>query len=107
MAIEHDKPDEASDADLDATTEQRFTRRKAQDRALILPFVGFFFLATPVASLFLMETRIAGIPFTVLYLFAMWGALIIGAALLSRTLSHDDTISDANEANSSTLDRPR
>lgn len=62
--------------------------RKISDRALILPLIGCFLLTPPLAAIFQLDIRIFGIPFTGLYLFAVWAGLIIGAARLSRQLQH-------------------
>jgi hypothetical protein len=62
--------------------------RKISDRALILPLVGSLLLLPPLAGLFQLDDRILGIPFTGLYLFAVWAALIVGGAALARRLQH-------------------
>jgi hypothetical protein len=62
--------------------------RKANDRALMLPLIGCLLLTPPLAGLFQLDLRIMGIPFTGLYLFAVWGALIAGAAALAPRLQH-------------------
>jgi hypothetical protein len=85
----------------DALPERPFADHKAHDRALILPIVGLLLLIPPIADLFQLETRIAGVPFTALYLFVVWGALIAGAFALSRRLrdgdrSVDDSLSAGN-----------
>ncbi|HUV21323.1 MAG TPA: hypothetical protein VMZ32_06010 [Gammaproteobacteria bacterium] len=61
-----------------------FTDRKTNDRSLVLLIVGCLLLTPPLAGIFQLDFRILGIPFTGFYLFAVWGALIVGAALLSR-----------------------
>ena len=70
----------------DGGSEQPLATRKAQDRALLLPLIGLALLIPPVGGLFQLELRVAGIPFTLLYLFVVWGLLIAGAALLSKQL---------------------
>lgn len=60
--------------------------RKTSDRALVLLLVGCLLLTPPLAGIFQIDTRIMGIPFTGFYLFAVWGALIAGAAVLSRRM---------------------
>jgi len=60
--------------------------RKTRDRALILPLAGLILLTPPVAGVFHLDAKIAGIPFTLVYLFAVWALLIAGAAALSRRL---------------------
>lgn len=69
---------------------QLLSARKIRDRALILPLVGFIMLIPPVGGIFQLDVRIAGIPFTMLYLFIVWGLLIVGAALLSKQLHDED-----------------
>ena len=60
--------------------------RKISDRALLLPLVGLLLLTPPLAGIFQLDIRVFGIPFTGFYLFGVWAALIIGAALLSRRI---------------------
>ncbi|MEM7562613.1 MAG: hypothetical protein AAF353_06130 [Pseudomonadota bacterium] len=62
------------------------TYRQLSDRALVLSLVGCLFLLPPLAGIFQLDIRILGIPFTGLYLFGVWAALIIGCALLSKPL---------------------
>jgi len=61
--------------------------RKARDWALILPLVGFLLLSPLVASVVRVEADIGGVPSALVYVFAVWAALVAGAALLSRSLS--------------------
>jgi hypothetical protein len=60
--------------------------RKSSERSLILLLVGCLLLTPPLAGIFQLDIRILGIPFTGLYLFAVWGMLIAGAAILSGRL---------------------
>jgi len=73
--------------------------RKTRDRALILPLAGFFLLMPPVADIFQIETRLAGVPFTAVYLFFVWALLIAGAAALSGRLRDDGERDAAATAN--------
>ena len=57
--------------------------RKLLDRALVLPLIGLVLLLPPLANAFHLDFSWFGIPSTVLYLFVVWGALIVGAALLA------------------------
>ncbi len=75
--------------------DQPLRHRKARDRALILPLAGVILLTPPVAGIFQLDAKIAGMPFTVLYLFAVWAILIAGAAALSRQLR--DHVEDTGE----------
>ena len=63
-----------------------FSDRKTNDRSLVLLIVGCLLLTPPLAGIFQLDFRILGIPFTGFYLFAVWGALIAGAAALSGQL---------------------
>jgi len=62
--------------------------RKDSDRSFILTLVGALLLTPPLAGIFQLDVRVLGIPFTGLYLFVVWAALIAGTALLSRRLRH-------------------
>lgn len=67
-------------------TDQPLRRQKIRDRAIVLPLVGLVMLMPPVASIFQVDARVAGVPFTVLYLFGAWAILIVGGAILAREL---------------------
>ena len=71
--------------------------RKVRDRALILLLVGVLLLTPPVAGVFQVEARVGGVPFVLVYLFAVWAALIACAAALSRRLRATDTPEAADE----------
>jgi choline-glycine betaine transporter len=73
--------------------DQPLRHRKIRDRALILQLVGLILLMPPVAGVFHLNSTIAGLPFTVVYLFAVWAFLIAGAAALSRRLRDGDDFS--------------
>ena len=60
--------------------------RKDSDRSFILTLVGALLLTPPLAGIFQLDFRVLGIPFTGLYLFVVWAALIAGTLLLSRRL---------------------
>ena len=64
-------------------TDQPLRDRKSRDRALILPLVGLILLMPPLAGVFQLDAKIAGVPVTLLYLFSVWAVLIAGAAALS------------------------
>ena len=80
---------------------------KTRERAFILPLVGLLLLTPPLAGIFQLDLRLMGIPFTAIYLFAVWSILIAGAAILARHLQKSgewenaDTES-ADEANENT-----
>lgn len=67
-------------------TDEPLRHRKARDRALILPLVGLVLITPPVAGIFQLDARIGGVPFVLIYLFAVWAALIAGTAALARRL---------------------
>lgn len=64
--------------------------RKVVERALILPLIGLLLLIPPIASIFEIDSRLSGIPFTLLYLFFVWAVLIVAAARLSSRLQNLD-----------------
>ena len=78
-----------------AESDHPISDRKTSDRALILLLVGCVLLLPPVANIFLLDLRIMGIPFTGIYLFAVWGGLIVGGAILSRRLQSNADRLDA------------
>ncbi len=64
-----------------------FDHRKSRDRALILFLAGLLLVTPPVGGIFQLDLKIAGVPFTLIYLFAVWAVLILGTALLARRLN--------------------
>jgi hypothetical membrane protein len=69
-----------------AQSEQPLRDSKVRDRALVLPLVGALLLISPLVGIFQLEFKLAGIPFTLIYLFTVWAFLIAAAAALSRRL---------------------
>jgi len=59
---------------------------KIQSVALLLPLLGLFLLMPPAVLVFSMPSTIGGLPIIVLYIFTVWGLLIMGAAWLARRL---------------------
>ncbi|ODV10517.1 MAG: hypothetical protein ABT20_07960 [Rubrivivax sp. SCN 70-15] len=59
---------------------------RTRDAAVLLPALGLFLLMPPVIGLFALPLRVAGVPLIVLYLFGVWFALVLGAALLAWVL---------------------
>jgi len=84
-------------------SDQSLRHRKTRDRARILPLVGLILLTPPLAGIFQLDAKIAGVPFTAIYLFAVWALLIAGAAALSRQLRDGvgpaETPGDAEQQN--------
>lgn len=54
--------------------------------ALFLPLFGFFLFQPPWISLFAADASIGGVPLLIVYLFAVWLALIVFAFVLNRSL---------------------
>ena len=65
-------------------------RRKARDRSIVLLLCGVALLTPPLAGLFQLEVKIFGAPATLVYLFVVWGVLILAAARLASALSESD-----------------
>lgn len=64
-------------------------RRKLGSAALFLTLIGALLFMPPIASVFQIQQRIAGLPAEVIYLFVCWVLLIAGAWWLSRRMPHD------------------
>ena len=56
---------------------------KSHDRALVLSLVGVLLLVSPLAGIFQLDIKLFGVPFTLIYLFTVWAALIAGTLALS------------------------
>ncbi len=67
-----------------------FRAQRARDAALVLPLAGVALLTPPVASLFLTDATLWGAPLIGIYLFTVWGGLIVCALGLSRRLRKDE-----------------
>jgi len=79
--------------------------RKILDRAFILPLIGVVLLLSPLAKIFQINTLVAGIPFTVVYLFVVWGMLIAGAVYLSKKLRNHQLHSDIDDITDDEIDQ--
>jgi len=71
-----------------ASQQVRF--RKAKDRSLVLVLVGCILLMPPVAAIFQLDATWNGVPATLMFVFTIWGVLIVGAAALSKSLNQED-----------------
>ncbi len=80
-------------------TKARDFSYKIRDRSLVLLLAGCLLLTPPIAAIFQLDIRIMGIPFTGLYLFLVWGLLIIGTAALSKPLQ-DSSEWDSSDSDS-------
>ena len=81
---------------MDDRAKQHRQRHRSHDRATILLIIGVLLLMPPLAGIFNLESRIAGIPLTLVYLFSVWAVLIVGTALLSRRLGRGDGDDDGD-----------
>ena len=70
---------------------------RARQAAAVLPILGLFLLIPPVIGLFAVPLDVAGVPLIVVYLFAVWLALALAAALLGRALERPDPPPDPAE----------
>ncbi len=61
---------------------------RAPEAAILLPLLGFFLLMPPMIGLFAVHLDIVGLPLIVIYVFGVWLALVVCAALLARRLTH-------------------
>jgi len=63
----------------------------APDAAAVLPLFGVFLLMPPIITLFASGLDIRGVPLIVVYVFSVWIALIVCAALLAKRLDPAQT----------------
>ncbi len=68
----------------------QMTRRKLRDRSVALLVVGTVLLMPPLVRISLIDETFFGLPFALIYLFSVWGLLVLGAALLARPLRDSD-----------------
>lgn len=59
---------------------------KAATLAVLVPLLGAFLLLPPAVLLFASDLRVLGLPVIVLYLFAVWAALIAATFVVGRRL---------------------
>lgn len=77
----------------------QLSRRKVRGRSIALLLAGFAFLMPPIAGISLIDHDIGGVPVPMLYLFAIWALLIVGAFALARPLrDSEDTRSATRPA---------
>ena len=62
---------------------------RARDAAWVLPLLGLLLLMPPVIVLFAVPFGLAGVPLIVVYVFGVWLALVVAAALLGHRLLPD------------------
>lgn len=54
--------------------------------------VGIALVMPPFAQVVLVDTNLFGLPIPLLYIFTVWAALILGAAVMARPLSKAGTL---------------
>ncbi|MDT8344960.1 MAG: hypothetical protein RQ752_11095 [Thermohalobaculum sp.] len=81
-----------------AAADAAFGVRKARDGALAVPLIGFILLMPPVAQIFAIDGRIAGVPVTVGYVFGVWLLLIVGARRIGARILETETVAEATGA---------
>jgi hypothetical protein len=62
-------------------------RQRLRDAATVLPFVATILLMPPLIGIFAAPVAPGGIPLIVLYVFAVWAAVILSAFILARRLT--------------------
>jgi hypothetical protein len=67
-----------------------FHGHRARDAGLVLPLAGLVLVAPPAVNLFTADLTILGAPLIAVYLFTVWGLLILCAQRLSRRLDEAD-----------------
>jgi hypothetical protein len=72
-------------------------RRKLQSAALFLTVFGAMLMMPPLVLLFNAEMRVLGVPTEVIYLFAIWLALIVATRWFSQRLPHEGSVDDKPE----------
>lgn len=72
-------------------------RQRIRDAATVLPFVGTALMMPPLIGLFAVPVALGGIPLIVLYVFAVWAAIIASAFVLARRLARPPSESSPEE----------
>lgn len=73
-------------------------RRNIRDRSAALVLVGTALFMPPLVAISQVDFRIAGIPVPILFIFATWIALIVGAGTLAHSLRESDVAPEPGEA---------
>lgn len=63
---------------------------KARDASALVLVIGILLLATPLVSVFTQGHMFAGLPVAFAFIFGVWLALIVAAAILARALGDRD-----------------
>ncbi|MBV0890873.1 hypothetical protein KTN05_03300 [Paracoccus sp. Z118] len=78
--------------------------RRLRDAAFVVPVFALLLLLPPFLNLFRVGRMLFGIPLEVVYLFAIWTALVAGAFVLSRHLPRQSEIGPEIDPEASTPD---
>jgi hypothetical protein len=73
----------------DKTASAPLARRRRRDLARVLPVAGAVLLVSPLLNVVAGGGAPFGIPAGVVYVFGVWGGLILGTGLLARRLRED------------------
>lgn len=71
------------------TADPQPSQRKARDRSLALLLVGICAFLPPIAGVFRIDGTVFGVPFPLVYVFAVWAFLVGGAFWVSKSLKDD------------------
>jgi uncharacterized membrane protein len=74
----------------DQKSRRERNRQKRRDAAALLPVLGIILLVTPLMMGFTSGNEANPLPRAVLYVFGVWGGLIVLAFCLARLLAKDD-----------------
>lgn len=74
-------------------------RNKARDRSIALVVAGTALLMPPLVGVSLIDASLAGMPIPLVYVLAVWAALIAAAAALARPLQTSETTASPGNAN--------
>ncbi|SFZ86722.1 hypothetical protein SAMN02983003_3916 [Devosia enhydra] len=67
------------------------TRRKLVAAAFFFTLFGVLGFLPPIIALFRFDARPFGVPVEAVYVFVLWGLLVLGARWFSRALPEDGT----------------
>ena len=79
-----------SEAERPPSLGSRAEPRRSREAALILPLTGLALFTPPLIGLFALDLSVIGAPLIVVYIFAVWAALIAAARTISRRLTAED-----------------
>ena len=88
-------------------TSQADNPERVRDAAFLLPIAASIMLLPPFILLFAAPVTIAGMPLIVLYVFAVWAAIVLCAFLLSRRLERLSAMADVSDAEDVTGSNPQ